>query len=269
MAKSCIKPICQYGNCDAPSGASGLCRRHYKAEWAKSRTATKRICIVEGCGKPVGKRDWCNAHYLRWQRHGDPLGGKLIIRNRKCSIEGCNKPHWGHGYCQSHLFRFKRNGNPLAGRVCKGEPLNFLENVVLLYDKDDCLLWPYGKSSSGGYGVVKIDGRQIRVNRRVCELVYGSPPTEEYQAAHKCGNSSCCNPKHLYWATPKENQADRISHGTASRGEQHALAKLTEKDVHEIRFLRGKRTRAQLSFMYGISVTQIRDIQCRKSWKHV
>lgn len=36
---------------------------------------TRHICSIDGC-ENGGKlaRGWCNRHYLRWRRHGDPLG---------------------------------------------------------------------------------------------------------------------------------------------------------------------------------------------------
>lgn len=35
-------------------------------------------CIIGGCEEPVlvKSRGWCRNHYGRWQRHGDPLGGR-------------------------------------------------------------------------------------------------------------------------------------------------------------------------------------------------
>ena len=31
-------------------------------------------CSIEGCEKPSKARSFCGAHYMRWHRHGDPLG---------------------------------------------------------------------------------------------------------------------------------------------------------------------------------------------------
>lgn len=37
--------------------------------------AKRRECTIDGCDKSVLALGYCNKHYLRWRRHGDPLGG--------------------------------------------------------------------------------------------------------------------------------------------------------------------------------------------------
>jgi len=32
------------------------------------------VCVIDGCERERTTRGWCNRHYLRWRRHGDPLG---------------------------------------------------------------------------------------------------------------------------------------------------------------------------------------------------
>ena len=39
---------------------------------------TDRTCSI--CPDPVYARGWCRAHYARWQRHGDPEGGRHRYR---------------------------------------------------------------------------------------------------------------------------------------------------------------------------------------------
>jgi hypothetical protein len=79
---------------------------------------------------------------------------------------------------------------------------------------------------------------------------------------------ACVNPNHLRWATRKENEADKISHGTHNRGERHGQSKLTESMVLEI--LATKDLSHQIiASRYGVSRFAIDSIKNRKAWKHV
>ncbi len=64
-----------------------------------------------------------------------------------------------------------------------------------------------------------IDGKQRRrsVHRLVALAFLGAPPSERHQVAHNDGNPSNNMLANLRWATPAENQRDRLLHGTALR----------------------------------------------------
>lgn len=189
-----------------------------------------------------------------------------MATQRLCSIPNCGKPHRGHGFCSAHLERWQRHGDPLIRlKPANGEAADFYRSVVLAYESDECLLWPFALHWKG-YGQMHRDGRQRRVHRLVCEDINGPPPTSSHQAAHNCGNRACCNPRHIRWATPAENQADRIEDGTSNRGERAGAAKLSRADVLEIRRLKGVATSKELAARFGISQPQISAIQNGKSW---
>lgn len=190
-----------------------------------------------------------------------------MATQRICSIPNCGKPHWGHGWCAAHHGRWLRHGDPLGGRTPEGVPLAFLEGVVLSYSSRDCLIWPFSKVH--GYGKVKINGSDVRVHRYVCARANGDPPSPEYEAAHNCGNASCVNPAHIRWATPSENQQDRVVHGTDSRGVKHPLAKLSESEIKEIRRLDGKFSCPQIAAKFGVTAASVSNIIRRKSWRHL
>lgn len=180
--------------------------------------ATSRICSIPDCGKVVACRGWCSGHYQRWQVHGDPLLGKPTPHAKylgPCTVSGCGKKVIARGWCLSHYSRWINNGDPLGGRIPHGETQRFYEVSVRSFVGQDCLIWPYGRSVSG-YGLAVVDGKGRYVHRLACAHINGPPPTPKHQAAHSCGNGhlGCCNPRHLRWATTKENSKDRELHGT-------------------------------------------------------
>ncbi len=179
-------------------------------------------CSIEGCDSPVKARSWCSAHYARWFNHGDPLGGR---------------------------------------KTMNGEPERYFREVVLTYDGDECLIWPFGKFASG-YGTLNSQ----TVHRRVCEQTNGPPPSSRHEAAHECGQYGCVAKRHLSWKTPKENQADKILHGTHNRGERCPTAKLTEAQAREIIGLRGVVQQRELANRFGVSVGAVANVACGRTW---
>lgn len=188
-----------------------------------------------------------------------------MANSRVCKIEGCGKAHLANDWCSAHYQRWRRHGNPLGGRMPNGEALAFLESAVFSFDGDDCLIWPFPRGDDG-YGRVRRDGKCHLVTRVVCEHEYGPPPTPEHHAAHLCGKGhlGCCNPKHLAWKTPKENQADRLVHGTHGRGERSNFSKLTKMQAFEIRS--STKLQRELAAEYRVSQQTISDIKRHKSW---
>lgn len=196
---------------------------------------------------------------------------KRTIRDHAsfCSITGCaKKPVNGRGWCSAHYHRWQAHGDPNAGRkTMNGEPKRFFDNVVSRYSGDECLGWPFADDGKG-YGVINIDRRVHYVHRMACEIVNGPAPTPFHKAAHSCGkgHEGCCAPNHLSWKTQKDNVSDAIRHGTTTRGERHALAKLTADQVREIRGLDGLLTQKEIASRYQISRSSISLILSRKNW---
>lgn len=190
---------------------------------------------------------------------------------RTCSIPDCGKPHDARGWCQMHYLRWKRHGDPLGdGKTSPGDRMRFFTDVVLPYQGDGCLSWPYSRNRAG-YGRMTVNGRSASVCRAVCEAMYGPPPTPNHEAAHSCGkgHEGCVNPRHLRWATSAENKADQVFHGTAPFGEQNPAARLSDADVFRIRGLRGKMSRPQIAALFGITPHHVTAIQVRRAWAHL
>lgn len=157
--------------------------------------------------------------------------------SRPCSVEGCTRPFHSRGFCSAHRNRFLRHGDPLAGRATfKGDPLKFYFEVVLPYEGDECIDWPFCRAA-GGYAHLFFDGRSRRLPPLLCEAVHGPAPTPKHEVAHSCGRGDhgCVTKRHLSWKTHQGNMLDRIEHGTAPRGEKNGATVLTEADVSAIR----------------------------------
>lgn len=147
-------------------------------------------------------------------------------------------------------------------------PRSWLEGKRF-HDSDECLNWPFAKSAHG-YGIMKIRGvRAMTASRVMCALAHGNPPSEAHDAAHSCGNRLCVNPRHLRWATAKENAADMVLHGTDPSGEKNYAAKLSLDDVRKIRdrHSRGGESFSALGKAFGVSGSNVAQICREATWK--
>lgn len=191
---------------------------------------------------------------------------------KQCSVDGCEKPARTRGWCPNHYQNWRTKGDPLAYKVKTrpGEVLKWIHSVALIFDEDDCLTWPFSRTSNG-YGKLGVGGRIEVASRYICILVNGDPPEPHYEAAHSCGkgHEGCVNPKHLSWKTKVENQADKFSHGTSNAGSKHGMAKLSEDQVLEMRSLADSVDWDNLAIRYGVTRSTVSLIARRRIWTHI
>ena len=188
---------------------------------------------------------------------------------RACSVDGCWKPSTSRGWCAMHYRRWVRNGDLTTRRTTEvGEPQRYFTEVVLNCTSDECLIWPFARSTVDGYARMYVGGRMQLVSRLACAVVHGPAPSQRHQAAHGCGHGhlGCVNPKHLRWATRAENEADKLQHGTHARGERSANAKLTEAAVRQIRALVGTIPTKEIARQFGVSAGAISRITRGENW---
>ena len=81
-----------------------------------------------------------------------------------------------------------------------------------------CLLW-MGAIKRSGYGVLRVEGRQVMAHRYAWERVNGPIP-EGMIVDHVCHVRSCVESSHLRPATNRENQRNRAG---AVRGRKRNL----------------------------------------------
>lgn len=159
-------------------------------------------------------------------------------------------------------------GKPAARH---GEALRYFQDVVLPYEGDECLIWPYSRNAQGYGFMSNRSGLSFIVSRRLCAEVYGPPPEPHFDAAHSCGNGhlGCVSKNHLRWATRRDNLADMDGHGTKRYGESAGRTILTEVQVTQIRLMKGSGTRTKVGRTFGVAPTTIGAIWAGKIWKRL
>ena len=183
----------------------------------------------------------------------------------KCSVEDCPREALKRNLCEAHYCKFRRNGTLKCKPIAeKGKPLKWLLSHAS-YADEACLVWPFFRDNEG-YGRTRLNGVSMYASRAMCIIANGSPPFSEAHAAHVCGNGheGCVNPRHLYWATSKQNNDDRRKHGTMPVGEKAGQSKLTEDQVLSIHAARVPAS--VLAKKYGVTEATVYAILGGKTW---
>jgi len=137
---------------------------------------------------------------------------------------------------------------------------------------DDCWEWTASlrhkedKGSYGSFNTGRSYGLSSSSHRVAWELVRG-PILKDRLVLHKCDNSICCNPLHLFLGSQSDNMEDKLNKGRVPSGERHSSAKLTTLQVTRIR----EDTRSQkcIAKEYGISQVRVSQIKLKKCWREL
>lgn len=140
-----------------------------------------------------------------------------------------------------------------------------------------CWLWegkrlkrPNGDLS---YGRFSLKGKRMMAHRASWLLFRGAIPKGK-SVLHKCDNTACVRPSHLFLGTQLDNMRDCLAKGRYSRtykpfGKLNPMCKITVDDVHAIRALHGAFTLDELAMHFPIGRAEIGLIQQHKHWGHV
>jgi hypothetical protein len=110
--------------------------------------------------------------------------------------------------------------------------------------------------------------RRRYIHRIVLEAFVGLRP-EGMACCHNDGDPTNNRLDNLRWATFRENEHDKVRHGTWLVGSQ-INSKLTEDEVQEIRRLKGKGiTFAELARRFAVSHQNVAAIVSRRTWRHL
>lgn len=138
---------------------------------------------------------------------------------------------------------------------------------------DDCWEWQ-ASCYKNGYGQTSIkyaDGSRSMglAHRAAYELTYG-PIFGNLNVCHSCDNPKCCNPRHLFLGTTRDNIDDKIAKGRAGgnyhRHEEHG-GKVTWEIVREIRRrAQSGELQKDLALAFSLSLNWIGRIVRREVW---
>lgn len=140
-----------------------------------------------------------------------------------------------------------------------------MAKVVIPDDPDDCWGW-IGSVSADGYANIRDAGTTTHASRAAFKVLIGPIP-EGTSVLHRCDNSLCCNPRHLYAGTQSQNMRDRIERRGSWEGEKNPNARLTQADVDAIRG--DSRTHQEIALDYGVSRQTITKIKSHERWSRV
>ena len=117
-----------------------------------------------------------------------------------------------------------------------------------------------------GYLSIKLNRQRIGVHRLVLRAFRGRCPAG-MESRHLDGNPSNNWVGNLLWGTPKQNQADRLKHGTDQNGARNPNAKLTERHIPKIRELdEAGATADAIGWLFSVHPRTIRAALRGETW---
>lgn len=196
----------------------------------------------------------------------------MICKTQNQTQEIHTPLHLEHSEAEKEAFQNlqKSPQRPAVTGVSAEDRERFWSKVHKL-GPDECWPWMTYRQPNG-YGNFGFRGITYLSHRFAYEISNG--PLGVMCCCHRCDNPWCCNPKHLFAGTQKDNMHDRVRKGHTytgnHKGEAHGRAILNDRNVREIRLLlaQGKK-RKILAKEYSVSLSAIHMLAQRKTWTHV
>ena len=125
---------------------------------------------------------------------------------------------------------------------------------------EDC--WNFSSIPSHQYGELAKDrlGHRVLAHRYSWQIHFGDIP-DNMLVCHRCDNTRCVNPEHLYLGTYLDNNKDRAVKNRSNplKGDKNPCTKIKDDDIISIRDKYSSKlfTQQQLADIYNVSQGQI------------
>jgi hypothetical protein len=199
--------------------------------------------------------------------------GQLVVGNAVRWKGGTGRMYFGfvcRCSCGTHVRVRKEDlahGKQLfCTKTCTARSPRTLDEWLQRTTKSgDCMLWQGPRTN--GYGRITVDKHVVYAHREVHRLASGESPEV---VMHTCDTPQCINPAHLKSGDIYSNTQDMVDKGRQSKGAAHYKAKLTEKEVREIRAARTAGVPvSKLAKAYEVSRGAIYYLVSNRSWKDI
>ena len=125
-----------------------------------------------------------------------------------------------------------------------------------------CWEWSAAKFAQG-YGAYSFEGKIWKAHR-YSWIVHNGPIPDNMNVLHKCDNTACVNPDHLFLGTQHENMRDMAKKG---RGRNRPDKVLTNEDLKDIRQLQGVLPAIRVSELFKTCLLRIYKIWNNPNYK--
>lgn len=135
-------------------------------------------------------------------------------------------------------------------------------------NENGCRLW-LGALSDGRYGTFWAghDAGFVKAHIFAWELHHGFRVPDGKNVLHQCDVPPCVEHGHLFTGSQQENIDDMRRKGRGQKGATHYNAKLSVKDVIEIR--RSREAGVRIAERFGISQSSVSHIRHNKGWRSI
>lgn len=202
----------------------------------------------------------------------------LKVRSNKKECPNCNKSfiHATSKYCEPNCYFSSMKGITKPSFWETASKQEQIDRLKQSYDKyvvrNDNGCWGWTGTPSKKYGSLQYGGKYKTVGIHVASWIihFGEIPNGLW-VLHKCDNSRCSNPEHLFLGSPTDNVKDMHQKGRnkTPRGSMTPGAKLKEFQIIEIRKLLKEMTLDNIAKKFNVDIITIFDIKHNKTWKHV